>query len=97
MYARVASFEGGEIDRLQAVSEERMSAGTMGLPAGASDAMVLHDRGSGPRLFVTLFDSHESLDAAEPRLNSMGEELPEEIRRRRTGVDVFEVVWRHEA
>ena len=95
MYARVASFEGGDIDRLQAVSEERMSARTMGLPAGVSDAMVLHDRGSGRRLFVTPFDSRESLDAAESQFDSMGKEIPEEIRGRRTGMDVFEVVWRH--
>ena len=34
MFARVASFEGGDVERLRQLNEERMNAGTMELPEG---------------------------------------------------------------
>ena len=38
------------------------------------------------RLFITFFDSHESLEAAEQRFDEMGNEIPESVRSRRVGV-----------
>ena len=52
---------------------------------------------SGRRLFVTMFDSREAVEAAQQRFESMGDEIPEEIRGRRTSVDVYEVVWQQDA
>jgi hypothetical protein len=93
MYARIASFEGGDNERLRQLNEERMASGDMNLPDGLQRAMVLNDDASGKRLFVTFFDSREAIEAAEQRFESMGDEIPEEVRGRRVGVDVYEVVW----
>ena len=93
MYARIASFEGGDNARLRQMNEERMESGTMNLPDGLQRAMVLNDDASGRRLFITFFDSREAVEAAEQRFESMGDEIPEDVRGRRVGVDVYEVVW----
>ena len=93
MFARIASFQGGDVDRLRELNDQRMSEGTAGLPEGLKSAMVLQDAANDRRLFVTFFDSREAVDAAEQRFEEMGDEVPEEIRGRRTAVDVFEVVW----
>lgn len=97
MFARVASFEGGDVERLRQLNEERMKDGTMELPEGLKSAMVLQDHAGGRRLFVTFFDSREAVDAAQQRFDAMGDEIPEDIRGRRTSVDVYEVVWQQDA
>lgn len=92
MFARVASFEGGDTQRLRQMNDERMASGSANLPEGMRRALLLADQASGRRLFVTFFDSREAIDAAEARFESMGDEIPEDIRGRRTSVDVYEVV-----
>jgi hypothetical protein len=93
MFARVAFFEGGDAERLRQINEERMRAGTMNPPAGARSAMVLQDNENQRRLFITMFESRDEIEAAEQRFEAMGDEIPEEIRGRRTSVGVYEVVW----
>ena len=93
MFARIATFEGGDSDRLQAINDERMASGEMNPPAGIQRATLLADREGNRRLFVTFFDSRESLDAAEARFESMGDEIPEDVRGRRTSIDVYEVLF----
>ena len=93
MFARIASFEGGDTQRLRELNQERMQSGSMGLPEGIRRAMVLDDEEGGRRLFVTFFDTREAVEAAEAQFSSMGDEIPEEIRGRRTAVDVYEVVF----
>jgi hypothetical protein len=44
-------------------------------------------------MFVALFDSREALEAAEPGFEAMGNEIPEDVRGRRTAVDYYEVVF----
>lgn len=92
MFARVATFEGGDTERLRQMNEERQASGSMGLPDGLRRALLLNDSTAGRRLFITFFDSREAVDAAESQFESMGDEIPEEIRGNRTGVDVYEVV-----
>jgi hypothetical protein len=92
MYARIASFEGGDEERMQQLTEERMRSGTMDTPDGMKSAMVLADREKGRRLFIAFFDSLDELQAAEQRFEAMGDEIPEDVRGRRTSVDVYEVV-----
>jgi hypothetical protein len=96
MFARVATFEGGNDEELERLNEERMRSGEMNLPEGLRSAMVLSDR-QGRRLFMTFFDSREAVEAAEEQFNRMGDEIPEDVRGRRVGVDVYEVVWSREA
>jgi hypothetical protein len=93
VYARVASFEGGDNDRLQQMNQERMQSGEMQTPEGMKRAMVLADREANKRLFVAFFDSREQVDAATARFEEMGDEIPEDVRGRRTSVDVYEVVF----
>jgi hypothetical protein len=97
MYARVASFEGVDEAEAQRFQEERMDTGQITPPEGVRRVMVLADRDGKRRLFITLFDSREAIEAAEAGFESLGDEIPEEIRGRRTSVDVYEVVMDREA
>ena len=93
MYARVASFEGGNTERLRQMNEERMSSETMDLPDGMSRMVLLSNDAGDRRLFLTFFDSRAALEAAEARFEQMGDEIPEDVRGQRTSVDVYEVVF----
>jgi hypothetical protein len=64
----------------------------MNPPPGLKKVLLLDDRASNRRLFVAFFDSREEIEAAEERFESMGDEIPEDVRGRRTSVDVYEVV-----
>jgi hypothetical protein len=91
MFARVAAFEGGDNERLMQMSNERMESGQMASPDGMKRVMVLNDDAGGGRLFITLFDSREAIQAAEAGFDAMGDEIPEDVRGRRTSVTVYEV------
>jgi hypothetical protein len=91
MYARIASFEGGNTERLRELNEQRLDAGTANLPHGVRHAFALASRDKDNRLFVTLFDSREAIEAAEQRFEEMGDEIPKDVRGRRTSVEVYEV------
>ena len=90
MYARVASFEGVDMERMREMSE---SEGEMDTPEGMTGGMVLADKGSGRSLFVAFFDSPDAIEAAKEKFEQMGNEIPEDVRGRRTSVDIYEVVW----
>lgn len=89
MFARIATFEGGNVDELRRMGEERMAAGDSGMPDGVSRAMMLQ---GDKRLFVTFFDSREAMQAAEQRFEAMGDEIPEDVRGKRVALDTYEVV-----
>jgi hypothetical protein len=93
MFARVASFEGGDTEGLRKMQEERQASGSMGMPEGVRRVLVFNDEPGGRRLFITLFDSREAVDAAEAQFEAMGDEIPEDVRGRRTSLDVYEVVF----
>jgi hypothetical protein len=89
VFARIATFEGGNVAELRRVGEERMASGDTGMPDGVSRAMVLEgDR----RLFVTFFESREAMQAAEQRFEAMGDEIAEDVRGQRLSVETYEVV-----
>ncbi len=92
MFARVATFEGGDMERLRQLAEERTASGDAG-PPGVKRVMVLQN---GRRLFITFFDTREELEAAEQQFERMGDEIPEDVRGTRVGVDVYEVVYEEE-
>jgi hypothetical protein len=93
MYARIAAFEGGNEDEMKRRTEEAMSSGTMDTPEGMKSGLVLADREHGRRLFISFFDSADAIKAAEAQFEKMGDTFPEDVRGRRTSVDVYEVVW----
>jgi hypothetical protein len=89
VFARIATFEGGNVAELRRMGEERMASGDTGMPDGVSRAMVLEgDR----RLFVTFFESREAMQAAEQRFEAMGDEIAEDVRGQRLSVETYEVV-----
>ncbi len=91
MWARIASFEGGNQEELERMNEERMSSGEMKPPEGMKRVLMLADKDKNRRLFVAFFDSKDAIEAAEERFESMGDEVPEDVRGRRTAVDYYEV------
>ena len=93
MFARVAAFEGGDAKRLSELNEERQASGSMGLPEGVRRALVLNDEKAGRRLFISFFDSREAVDEAQAQFEALGDEIPEDVRGRRTSVDVYEVAF----
>ena len=93
MFARVASFEGGDTEKLRESNQQRMQGEGTGMPEGVKRILVLNDEGANRRLFITFFDSEDELRAAEPKFDAMGNEIGEEIRGRRTALDVYEVVF----
>ena len=89
MFVRVATFEGGDTQRLTQFTEERRQSGELKLPQGVNRIMVLDgDR----RLLLSFADSRDSLEKAEKHFASIGDQIPEELRGSRTSVDVYEVV-----
>jgi hypothetical protein len=90
MYARVASFEGVDMERMREATE---GSGEMDMPEGMKGGMVLADENSGRSIFIAFFDSTEAIQAASEQFDKMGDEIPEDVRGRRTSVDVYEVVW----
>jgi hypothetical protein len=97
MYARVASFEGGDSKRMMELAEEGRESGSMSLPEGTRRYAVFNDEEGGRRLFITLFDTREAAEAAEAQFDAMGDEVPEDIRGKRTGVVLYEIVADGEA
>lgn len=56
MFVRIATFEGGDTERLRQLTEERRQSGEMTLPEGVSRIMLLAgDR----RLFLAFSESRE--------------------------------------
>jgi hypothetical protein len=92
MYARVASFEGGDSKRLTELNEERRASGSMGLPEGTRRFAVFNDEPGGRRLIITLFDTREAAEAAEAQFDALGDEIPEDVRGKRTDVVLYEIV-----
>ena len=86
----MAYFQGGDPEKMREAVEERRAAGGK-FPDGVRRAMALE--GDGQRVFITFFDSREAIDAAEAEFDKMGDTIPEEIRGKRSGVNVFEVVF----
>ena len=91
MYARVASFENVDIEKMEAFSQQS-DAERPALPEGVRKMMMFVDRAGRRSRFVTFFDTREAIDAAEATFERMGNDIPEEDRGRRTSVEVWEVV-----
>ena len=62
MFARIATFEGGDGEELRRMNEERMADGTAGIPDGVTRVLVLQ---GDHRLFVTFFESRQAMEDAK--------------------------------
>jgi heme-degrading monooxygenase HmoA len=90
MYARVASFE----ERDPSLTDELIQRAREQGPASVPDArgfLGLLDREHGTSLSITFFDSEEAIRDSAQAFEDMAQHFPEEMRGRRTSVDVYEV------
>lgn len=103
MYARVASFEGGDpslIDQQVADMRQQMAVARSGeLPAGAPEQVralmetvvrfvELVDRKTGASVGIAFCETEDDMRRADEALNEMS---PPEGGPKRTGVDIYEV------
>jgi hypothetical protein len=91
MWVRVATFEGGDTQKLDKLMDERMSSGEMTPPQGMSSVLILDDKDAKKRKFLAFFDSRDALEAAEAGFDQQGDTIPEEIRGKRTSVHYYDV------
>ena len=90
MFARVATFEGGDparIDEMVAQMEEEGGA-PEGVPA--TGFLFLADRGSGKTLGIALFDTEDDLKQGSAALDAMSPP-PDGAIGRRVSVETYEV------
>jgi hypothetical protein len=92
MWVRVATFEGGDTEKLDQLMDERMSSGEMPPPEGMQTVLILDDKDARKRKFLAFFDSRDALEAAEAGFDSQGDTIPEEIRGKRTSVHYYDVL-----
>jgi hypothetical protein len=91
MWVRVATFEGGNTEKMDKLMEERMSSGEMTPPDGMTGVLILDDKDAKKRKFLAFFDSRETLEAAEEGFDRQGDDIPEELRGKRTSVHHYDV------
>jgi len=91
MWVRVATFEGGDTEKLDKLMDERMSSGEMPPPEGMQTVLILDDKDATKRKFLAFFDSRDALEAAEAGFDRQGDTIPEEIRGKRTSVHFYDV------
>ena len=92
MWVRVATFEGGDTEKLDKLMEERMSSGEMPPLEGMQTVLILDDKDAKKRKFLAFFDSRDALEAAEAGFDRQGDTIPEEIRGKRTSVHFYDVL-----
>jgi len=92
MWVRVATFDGGDTEKLDSLMDDRMSSGDMTPPQGMSSVLILDDKDAKKRKFLAFFDSRDALQAAEAGFDQQGDTIPEEIRGKRSSVHYYEVV-----
>jgi heme-degrading monooxygenase HmoA len=98
MHARIAAFEATDTSRAEdavRAVRDRASGDEPPIP-GALAMLMLVDRAAGKALGISLFESEEAIAAAESAFDRLGDEIPEEVRGRRTSVHTYEVAI-HEA
>ena len=88
MFARVATFEGGNAAEIDGTIEQMRAGGRPdGVPA--TEFLLLVDRGSGKTLAVTLFETEDDLREGSATLEGMSP--PTGALGRRTSVETFDV------
>jgi aminopeptidase N len=93
MHARIAAFEATDPSRVDdaiTVVKSRATGDEPPIP-GALAMLMLVDRAAGKALGVSLFEDEAAIAAAEPAFERLGDEIPEEVRGRRTSVNTYEV------
>lgn len=92
MIARVATFEGGDVEEMRRINNEMLVERSSSLPSGLLRVMVL--LGADSRWSViSFFADADAAAAAEARFEEMGDEFPERVRGRRVSLERYEVAF----
>ena len=91
MHARVATFEGGEPDKIREMVADMQQRAGQGPPEGvpAIGFLMLHQADEGRGLSITLFETEEDLRTGDAALNEMDPGDPGAGRR--TSVEFYDV------
>ena len=65
MWVRVATFEGVDPEKANAILKERMASGEMTPAAGMNSVLILDDKDAKKRKFFAFFESKDAITAAE--------------------------------
>jgi heme-degrading monooxygenase HmoA len=90
VYARVARFEGRDTSLTDELIQRAREKGPSSVP-GTKGFIGLMDRERGTSLSITFFETEEDVRSSEQAFEDMAQHFPEEMRGRRTSVDVYEV------
>ena len=88
MIARVATFEGGDVEEMRRLNNEMLVERSTSLPSGVLRVIVL-TKDDTHWSVVSFFDNEESVKAAEARWEEMGDEIPEHVRGKRVSVETY--------
>jgi len=88
--ARIASFEGGDLEEMGRVNNELLVEHPNELPPGILRVMVLMKDDSSWSV-ISFFADEESARAAEARWEQLGDAIPEHVRGKRVSVETYEV------
>jgi hypothetical protein len=101
VFARIATFEGGDparldeaIEGVRAEVESGDESPREGLE-GTKEIWMLVDRQTGKGLGITLFETEEELRRGDEALNAMSPPVPQ-ASGSRTSVEIYEVALRHQ-
>jgi hypothetical protein len=86
----VATFEGTDVEWMY---NEMKQNPPQSMPEGLRGGLSLVDAGGGRQLFISLFDTREQIEAAEPTFERMGDEIPEDVQGRRVSKEYYEVAF----
>ena len=90
MFARVATFEGGDLEQARSVNNDILVNDPSRLPAGVKRVMVLE---GDQRLIITFFETREALEASEQKFEQLGDEIDESVRGKRVGLATYELLF----
>jgi hypothetical protein len=90
VFARVATFEGGDMERIRNLNNEILVNDPGRMPEGVKRVMVLE---GDQRLVITFFDSREALEASEQKFERLGDEIDESVRGKRIGLATYELLF----
>ena len=92
MIARIATFEGGNVEDMRRINNEILVERSTSLPSGLLRVMVLMSDDTRWSV-ISFFDDEESAREAEARFEEMGDEIPESARGKRVGLETYDVAF----
>jgi hypothetical protein len=90
--ARIATFEGGDMEEMRRINNEMLIERPNAVPAGVLRVIVL-TKDDTHWSVVSFFEDEDAAKAAEARWEELGDEIPESARGKRVGLETYEVAF----